>query len=551
MKIKSLQLLLSKNGDVGYIIPSCDEYQGEYIAQNARRLEYITGFTGSNGIAIIFSNRKNLFFTDGRYITQANLELDKEMFDIYNIADIYKFDWNNYPQTLYYNPKLFTLKQLDLFRNLNKISIDGEDLIDQILIDKPKKDSDNFWLYPEKYAGKSFEEKYEDLKKIMQKKGASYVLLTKSDSICWLLNIRGNDVPFNPVAHGYLLVGIEKIYFFTDLKKTEQICKLKNVEFYQEDKVQEFILSLKEVSVLYDTKFTPIFFANLFEKAGLNTITSEDPTLLPKSIKNAVEINYAIEGHKKDAIALTQFLRWVETTVQDHEICESDLAIKLEEFRSQQEGFLMSSFPAICGYKENGAIIHYCAKKGSDKHLHPEGLLLIDSGGQYLGCTTDVTRTICLGKPTEEQKKRYTQVLKGHIALMLINFPIGTTGEHLDALARQYLWMDGVNYPHSTGHGVGSCLNVHEGPQRISPAREFSHPLTEGMILSNEPGFYKEGEYGIRIENLVYVTKSKYEGFLKFENLTIVEYCDKLIDQEMLTHTEIEYLREYMKTNTK
>ena len=544
MKIKSLQSIFPQSG--GYVIPSCDEYQGEYIALNARRLEYITGFTGSNGISIIFSDRKHLFFTDGRYSAQAKRELDSELFDIYNISELAQFNWSAYPKILYYNPKLFTAKKLDIFKNLEMKAICGEDLVDQIWIDKPAKINHKFWLYPEEYAGKASEAKYQDLKQILFSKKADYLLITKSDSICWILNIRGGDVPFNPVVHGYLLIGPNNMYFFTDIKKAEAIRAIPNIEFYPEEMIEEFLMSLGQGSkILYDPKSTTMFFINIFDKVGIFKIPITDPVLLPKAMKNQVEIKHAIDGHKKDGIALTHFLRWLEEAVKKEKIYESDLAIKLEEFRRQQEGFLMSSFPAICGYQENGAIIHYCAKKGKDKLIKPEGLLLIDSGAQYLGCTTDVTRTICLGIPTKEQKKRYTQVLKGHIALMLIHFPIGTTGEHLDVLARQYLWIDGLNYPHGTGHGVGSCLNVHEGPQRISTAREFSHPLMEGMILSNEPGFYKDGEYGIRIENLVYVTKSKYEGFLKFVNLTQVEYCDELIESSMLTESELEYLQNY------
>jgi Xaa-Pro aminopeptidase len=573
----SLESILAKYGDVAYIIPSCDEYQGEYIAKNAKRLEYITGFTGSNGMAVISSRGKHLFFTDGRYLSQSKKELDLSIFEIHNISELPKFDFRDYPQKLYYNPKLFTSKQLDLFKNLEIIPIEGEDLVDQVWQDRPEKEGDAFWHYPIEYAGKTFLAKYDDLVEVMKAKNADYVLLTKSDSICWLLNIRGNDVPFNPVVHGYLIVGHDMVYFFTDIKKVEKIRTLRDVKFYSEgeiegfilghcekpqvtwqpqeiashslamtDKVDEFILNhCHNTRILFDPKTAPIFFEKLFDKAGIQKIPSTDPTILPKAIKNSIEIIHAQDGHKKDGIALAEFFKWLKKTVHSEILYESDLELKLEEFRSKQEGFLMSSFAAICGYQENGAIIHYHAKAGKDKQIKPEGILLIDSGAQYLGCTTDVTRTICLGKPTEEQKRRYTQVLKGHIALMMIHFPIGTSGEQIDALARQYLWMDGVNYSHSTGHGVGSCLNVHEGPHRIAPVREFSVSLQEGMILSNEPGFYKDGEYGIRIENLVHVVKSEHEGFLRFENLTLVKYCEELIDMDMLTMQECVYIQNY------
>jgi Xaa-Pro aminopeptidase len=542
MRVKSLETLLAKYGDISYVIPSCDEYQGEYIAANARRLEYITGFTGSNGMAVISARGKSVFFTDGRYIAQSHKELDLSIFEIYNLSILPKFNWENYPKKLYYNPKLFTRKQLELFQNLELISIEEEDFIDQIWENRPAKEGVAFWHYPIEYSGKSFIEKYDDLRVIMKAKNVDYVLLTKSDSICWFLNIRGNDVPFNPVAQGYLIVGHETVHFFTDMNKIINIQDLHNVEFHHETEIENFIESVNGSRILFDPKTSPIFFEKLFDKFAILKIASEDPTTLPKAIKNSVEIMHAKSGHLKDGKALSAFFKWLRKAVNEEILYESDLEIKLEEFRSKQPGFLMSSFSAICGYQENGAIIHYHAKKGVDKQIKAEGILLIDSGAQYLGCTTDVTRTICLGTPTKEQKRRYTQVLKGHIALMLIHFPIGTSGEHLDVLARQYLWMDGLNYAHSTGHGVGSCLNVHEGPQRISPAREFSAPLQEGMILSNEPGYYKEGEYGIRIENLVHVVKSQYDGLLKFENLTMVEYCEELIDFDILTEEEMNYL---------
>ena len=536
-KLSKLRALLEKNS--GYIIPITDEYQGEYTADQAKRLEYITGFSGSNGLSIIFKNEA-LFFTDGRYTQQAKTEVNKE-FSLHDIMQIQNFDFNKYPKKLFYNPKLFTPTQLNNFPYFDFTPME-EDLVDKIWDNRPQAKINPFWEYPLEYAGKSSKDKFADIVKIMESKSADYLLITKSDSICWLLNIRGNDVDFNPVTHGYIILTKEKIHFFTNIEKAKNL----NIETFPEEDIEKFILSIpKKKKVMYDSSSMSEYFVGLFDKAQMIHVKHDDPVTLPKAIKNDVEIEHAKKGHIKDGRALSKFFKWLEKNASNE--TEYSISVKLEEFRAQEENFITPSFPTIAGFKENGAIIHYRPHPEKSKTLQSEGMLLIDSGAQYLGCTTDVTRTICFGKPTKEQIKNYTLVLKGHIALMLINFPIGTSGSQIDALARQYLWKYGLNYAHGTGHGVGSCLNVHEGPQRIAPMNRYSQPLLEGMIISNEPGYYKNGEYGIRIENLVYVTKSKYNGFLKFENLTMVEYCNKLIDFDMLNEDEKEYLDKYHK----
>ena len=533
------QYLASTNH--GYIIPSHDEYQSEYV--NIKMLEYITGFSGSYGIAIIYPEhleQKSLFFTDGRYITQAKIQLDSKEFDIFNIKDL--SNSKQLPQhKLLYNPKFFTENQLKIFGT--SIEPATNDLAEEILsqhaphlLSKPETP---FWNYPIEYSGRSLSDKHKDLEQLWET--TDYIFITKSDSISWFLNIRGSDVDYNPITQGYLIISPSSIAFFTDCNKINQLKNMENVIFSSIESITEYIADISNKRILCDSKSTSVYFTNLFIQNHLSIIYAADPISIIKSIKNSTELKHAIDVHKRDGIAVELLLSWIKNNLG--KIYESDVAIKLEELRKQQPGFIMSSFPTICGYKENGAIIHYRAQKGKDKLIEAESLLLIDSGGQYLGCTTDITRTIALGYPSIEQKTRYTQVLKGHISLMLIYFPIGTRGDQLDALARQYLWMDGQNYAHGTGHGVGSCLSVHEGPQSISTAHSVI--LKEGMILSNEPGFYKEGEFGIRIENLVYVKQSEYPGYLKFENLTLVSYDENLIAYDLLSSAEKNFLKHY------
>lgn len=517
----------------GYIIPSTDEYQSEYTAPYARRLEFITGFTGSNGIVIVLE-KKSLFFTDGRYLDQASRELDSGEFEIYNIASIAEY----VPfLRLGYDDMLFTERGLSLFSKAKLKAIE-RNLVDAIWRGQPKFPITPIFSYGLEYSGQQSEDKLREAKRYIKNMGADYLLLTSLDSICWLLNIRASDIPYCPMLLSYLVLSQDEIWLFIEDKTLKNIGQ--NIKIESRAEIKSFLSNLNR-SVIVDKQTVPL---GLFDSCK-NIILGDDPCTLLKARKHDVEIKGSKNAHIKDAIALCEALAWVEEASKNGDITEYDVSQKLTYFRQQQSGYVSDSFAAIVGYQDNGAIIHYRAPDGGSKVIKGDGLLLIDSGGHYLGGTTDVTRTINIGVPTEEQKLRYTQVLKGHINLAKQKFVPGTSGGNLDVLARMYLWQDGVDYAHGTGHGVGNMLSVHEGPQNIS--RLSKVPLQKNMIISNEPGFYKTGEYGIRIENLQYVTNDE-DGFLRFESLTLVPYCKELIDLSLLTKDEILFLRKYQES---
>ncbi|MDF2965034.1 MAG: hypothetical protein K0Q51_422 [Rickettsiaceae bacterium] len=531
----------------GYIVPSTDEYQGEYTADYAKRLQYITNFSGSNGIAIIFKD-KAVLLTDGRYLTQAEKELDLDRFKILDITKLCTLNWQEQgirPElVLGFDPKLFIAAQLRLFKDFNLKAVEAN-LIDSIWQNQPSRPASRAYIYPLEYAGISFTEKLKKIQDKLKEKHANHCLITASDSLCWLLNIRASDIEYVPFLHGYLIVSLEGSVLFTNTKRIGDIKDYLQgfVSIKGEEEIIDYLANLAG-KVLVDETSVPVFFIDLLKKHGREYENIQDPCMLLKACKNAIEIQHMTEGHIKDAVALCEFFAWLEEAINNQEnLDEYLLGEKLIEFRGAQQGFVFPSFSSICGFQDNGAVIHYKAAKETAKTIKGQGLLLIDSGGQYVGATTDITRTIIVGSPTQEQILRYTEVLKGHIRLGRAKFPKGITGAHLDVLARFDLWQDEVDYAHGTGHGVGAFLSVHEGPQRIS---SVSHvPLLPGMVLSNEPGFYKVGEFGIRIENLLYVKQSSSDRFLEFENLTLVPYCLRLIDLKLLSRDEISYIKDY------
>jgi Xaa-Pro aminopeptidase len=546
-RLNKLKSIFTEHEIDGYIIPTTDEYQGEYTAPYAKRLEYIIGFSGSNGIAIIL-NGKSLLLTDGRYLTQAANTLDPSLFQIIDITKLNHIKWSEYgldaDKMLGFDPKIFTSTQLKLFKELNLKAV-NVNLVDQVWNDQPAKPASKAYKYGEEYAGESWKSKIAKIQQKIKEKHAEYCLITASDSICWLLNIRANDVEYLPILHGYLIVGLNKSYLFTNKVRVQEIEQelMEFVEIKPEEEIFNFLSNIQSKILIDETNSSIVFleFCNEHNKEFENVI---DSCVILKACKNPSEIKHVIEGHIKDAAALCEFFAWLEEQVDNGgELNEYLLGEKLIEFRSKQQDFVFPSFSSICGFESNGAIIHYRADKASAKVIKGSGLLLIDSGGQYIGCTTDVTRTIVVGTPSLEQIKRYTQVLKGHLNISTAKFPRGTTGAHLDSLARYALWQEELDYAHGTGHGVGAFLSVHEGPQRISSVSHVA--LQPGMILSNEPGFYKVGEFGIRIENLVYVTLADSERFLKFQDLTLVPYCSKLIDKNMLSQADKEHIKAY------
>ncbi len=537
-KIGELRALFQEHNIDSYIIPSADEFQNEYVPAHSARLKYLTGFSGSNGLALITRDKK-IFFTDGRYLLQAKNELDDD-FEIveYNENNIKKFIKDN-SVNIGFDPKLYTIAQVEKLFLLSpkcKFIAIEKNLVDLILnadVISPK-DTSKIFIHNIKYAGQDTDLK----KKCLEQINTDVLIITAPDSICWLLNLRGNAVEFTPFILGYLLA-----------YKTGQI----NL-FLEHIPDQEILIYLKkhqvEVKLISDLPAELKNLSNLkvqispsssywFKQLVPHITLAADPCQLPKAIKNSQEMAGAIEAHLCDAVALTEFLCWLEQSDNETEISVSE---KLLAYRKQQPDFVYPSFTTIAGFADNGAIIHYHPTPKTNKTIAGNNLLLLDSGGQYHTGTTDVTRVIAIGAPTPEQIHNFTLVLKCHIALSSAKFPIGTNGAQLDVLARLPLWQEGKDYAHGTGHGVGSFLSVHEGPQSISKYNQI--PLQEGMIVSIEPGYYQENAYGIRIENLVLVEKSS-PGFLCFTPLTKVFLEHKLIDFEILTAFERQWLKDY------
>jgi Xaa-Pro aminopeptidase len=536
---------MEKEGFSALLIPRTDEFQGEYIAPYSERLAWLTGFNGSAGFAII-TLKKAAFFTDGRYTLQAKVEVP-DIYEIYNTSKKTPSQWTlenlSASDVIGYDPWLFTEKQLESYKN--PLIPLGKNPIDSLWTDRPLPPQDFVRIHPLEFAGESDESKR---KRIAETLKTDHILLTACDSIAWLLNIRGNDVPHTPLAHSVCLLHKDGSYdLFLDLNKITG--KVYNHLQKGSGRAIEIRFLLEHLKALkgtcqVDPLTTPIL---LIQTLKNKAVREKDPCVLPKALKNPIEIEGAKKAHIQDGIALQRFFTWLEDQPLQGETTELSAANKLYEFRKKGEHFEDLSFNTISAFGAHGAIIHYKVSPETDIPLNRTNLYLLDSGGQYLTGTTDITRTLCFGIPSAEQKEMYTRVLKGHIALAEAIFPEGTTGAQLDALARQYLWEAGLDYDHGTGHGVGSYLGVHEGPQGVSK-RGANVPLEPGMILSNEPGYYKEGEYGIRIESLVYVIKlTKPTGFLGFKPLTFVPLEKKLIDETLLTEKEKKWIENYHK----
>lgn len=545
-KINVLRELLLRKKIDGYIIPSTDEFQNEYTPLHLKRLQFLTGFTGSNGIAII-TLKKAAFFTDGRYTLQAKGELDKE----FEILDIVPNAIENWLTQVFkkggflaYDPMLHSHDNIKVFERIAQKcgfkvkALDGN-LVDRINSDNQQSQTATAFELPVKYTGESYKHKIKRLIEKLHPK-ADFLLLTNPDAISWLLNIRSNQIPFTPLLLAYLLISRKgDILLFTDVILNPQI---------KTQPLHDLKGALKEVikngaTIQLDPDKTPVWFSKNIPASLV--IYQPDICEKLKAIKNQTEIKGFKDCHLYDGLAVSKFLYWLFKN-KNKKITEIMAAKKLLELRQQNKFFQYPSFESISAYGENGAIMHYNANEKSNKIIGTTNLYLIDSGGQYLNGTTDITRTVFLGKkPTSELKHKFTLVLKGHIAIAMARFPKGTTGLHLDAIARYHLWQEGCDYAHGTGHGVGHFLSVHEGPQRIGKTLNCNIALEEGMILSNEPGFYREGRYGIRIENLLLVKKSVFKDFLEFETLTYVPIQGSLIASSILSKAEIEWINTY------
>lgn len=535
-----------------FLLPNSDEFFSEYLPESEKRLQYLTGFGGS-AATVIFGQEKSYFFTDGRYILQAKNELDLQEFEIFNVAEKSVLTWLfenlTAEKKLALDSKLTSVNFVKACERLGvKLVILDQNPVNEIWENRPQLKNSTVFYCEKKITGADSLMKRAQ---ILQGFKADALVITKPENICWLLNIRAADVEFTPLLLARAILfknGAVELFVEKSRLKDPLSPELMGLKFLAPQDFSTAIKNLKKAQL--DLTTTNYWLYELLQKNNCEIINQADPIEIAKSCKNEVEISGAVKSQEVDGLAVTKFLFWLETAVKSgEEIDEISAAKKLLDFRKEDPNFLHESFAAISGFASNGAVIHYRASSRTNKKissLQQQELYLIDSGGQYFGedfCgTTDVTRTVAIGQPTAEMVENFTRVLKGHIALARAKFPRGTTGAQLDVLAREHLWRAGLDYDHGTGHGVGSFLSVHEGPCGIS--KRAHQELFEGMILSNEPGFYKNGEYGIRIENLMLIEKSD-EKFLQFRTLTLAPIDHNLIDFKMLTHPEKKWLHNY------
>ena len=539
--MKNIQILRKKFKKYkidGYVVPKNDEYFTEYSKIN--RLQIISNFSGSAGLAIILK-KKNYLFTDGRYTIQSQTESGKN-FKILGFEKL--INCNLFKNlTLGIDPKLFTNSQIKkFFLKNNKIKYINKNLIDEI-----KKERKNFKIpffsLNKNIVGESASSKINKISKYLKKNKSDYIFISAPENVAWILNIRGGDGPNSPVPNSRLIISkTKKILLISKMEKCKNLIKNNKIKLNQFLDINELpnkLFKLKGKKFIIDDKSCSIFYENLIN-SKFKIVSREDPSYLLKAIKNKVEINNMVNAHILDGVALTKFIYWIKE-INKNKITEVEAAKKLERFRKMNKSFLYPSFDTIAGSGKNGAIVHYRAKKENCRNINKKDIFLCDSGGQYKYGTTDVTRTICFTNQSQKIKNIFTKVLKGHIAVATTNINKDNTGKKIDKRARQFLRESNLDYAHGTGHGVGFFLNVHEGPQSISKINKI--PIKPGMILSNEPGYYKKNKYGIRIENLVYVNKKN--GNLFFENLTMAPIEKNLINYNLLSPSEKNYLFRY------
>ena len=543
-KINILKKILKDKDIDGYIIPKNDEFFGEYISENKDRLKYISNFSGSFGFSLI-TNDKNYLFVDGRYTLQANKQ-SGNFFKIKTFPNILPRDLlRNKRLKIGFDAKLFTKKTLSIFfgkTSCKYISV-KENLVDKIWQRKKVNNKNKFYTLPKNSVGESYNLKINKIVNELKKKNSDFQFITASENNAWLLNIRGNDSKYTPIPYSYVLIDKKKnIIFFCDLEKIPYSFKknFKRVKFINIDSTGKILSKINKKKFIIDKNTCSIFFENIILEN--NTIVSQpDPIYYLKAFKTKKEIENIKKAHIIDGAALTKYLFWIKKNFAKKKITEISASNKLFQLRKRHKNFQFLSFPTISGAGPNGAIIHYKATKKSNRELKKGDIYLVDSGGQYNYGTTDVTRTISLQNSDKRIKNIFTRVLKGHIAVVSFNLKKNTSGSMIDDKARKYLKQINLDYAHGTGHGVGYFLNVHEGPHAISKNNTIN--LQEGMIVSNEPGYYEKDNFGIRIENLIYVKKIKKKNI--FENLTMVPIDKDLIDIKILTKKEKDWINRY------
>lgn len=561
--IAALRREMMKKQITGFIIPRVDAHMGENVAPAAERLKWLTGFGGSWGVAIVKMDRAAIF-VDGRYTIQVRQQVDTTRFEPKHLYNEPPTEWlskyTNSDEIIAIDPWLHTSAQIAdyekaLAKTGAKLLLSDTNYIDLAWEDQPELPQGMVEIYPEEFAGVSAQNKLSSLALDVKKHGADAAILSLPDGIAWSFNIRGADIERIPVAHSFAMIfadGKHKL-FISGKKLNQKTRKYFEglAEIYQPEDLEKELKSFgsQKGKLLIDKLNTPHWFLQKLEQSGGTIIDGQDPTIMPKACKNKAELNATRAAHIRDGKPMAQFLHWCDTALPAGNETEISAAQKLELFRQATGKLKDISFETISGAGENGAICHYRVNEDSNISIPQDRLYLVDSGAQYLDGTTDITRTIAVGDIADEAKRNYTLVLKGMIAVSVCKFPVGTTGAQLDALARQFLWADGKDYDHGTGHGVGVYLDVHEGPARISSASTI--PLKAGMILSNEPGYYKEGKYGIRIENLVIIRDDKRgdteKPMLYFETITLAPIDTRPIDTSLMSQIEIDWLNNYHK----
>lgn len=560
-RVESLRKLMKSKGIDAYIVPSSDANLSEYVAEHWKCREWISGFTGSAGTAVILKDKAGLW-ADGRYYIQAERQLKNSGIDLYKIGkpNVPTFvQWVNDNITdnssVGFDGKVIAISQVkemeNLFNGKNVKIISKYDLIGDLWNDRPDIPKDKIYIHDVKYAGKTRIQKISELRKEMKNLGGDNYLLSSLDDIAWLLNIRGNDVPNNPVVTSYVLVSMNETYLFIDLEKVDNDVKatLENdgVKVLGSEEVVNYVSRLGEKnSIILDENKTNVWLYNSIN-SSVKIINTLNVTTKFKSVKNDIEIENIKRCHIRDGVAMVKFIKWLKEAVKNKTVTEMSADEVLNKFRKQQKNWVMRSFDTIAGYKEHAAMMHYKATPESDYQLKPEGFFLVDSGAQYLDGTIDITRTFVLGPISEEEKTDFTLVLKSHIDLISTKFLYGATGSNLDVIARKPMWERGLDYKCGTGHGVGFFLNVHEGPQNLSQ-RPNNIVLEKGMIITNEPGIYKENKHGIRTENEMLVVedeKTEFGQFMRFESVTYCPIDIEGIKVEMLTEAERNWLNSY------
>lgn len=561
LKIARLRQVMHEANLDAYIIPSSDPHQSEYSADYWNARAWLSGFNGSAGLLIVAHDWAGLW-TDSRYYLQAARQLKDSEIGWHKTKADGGSDYLDYlsehleeNSRIGLDGRLFSVKQLE--RIEQKLAqhdfqlVSQHDLIAPIWQDRPSLSDAPIFEHNIAFAGQTTTEKLADLRAEMQTKNADIHLLSALDEIAWLFNLRGSDTDYNPVFYAYASVQLQHVYLFVNLDKINPTLATKlgkaNITLRPYTAFPKYLERLSiHTNVLLDATS---FSAQLYQLLDANLLEDSSLVKIAKACKNETELTHLRQTMEYDGVALVRFYRWLEQTLAQRTVSEYEAGEQLKTMRSQQPNYVSSSFAAIVGYEANGAIVHYRAEQENCADIQQKGILLIDSGGQYLSGTTDITRTIALSEPTVLQKRHFTLVLKGHIALARSQFPEGTSGHQLDILARQFLWQQHLNYRHGTGHGVGFFLNVHESPPSISSAPSRITPLKIGMVFSNEPGYYEAGEYGIRIENLLVCVKGNtsetYGDFFKFETLSLFPIDVQLIDDELLTKEEHNWLKDY------